>query len=280
MPSSRSLRAYLSLPALACISAFAVHAARAALPGVASINLCTDQLVLSIAEPSQIRSLSWLSAHPEESMLAEAAARYPLNYGSAEELLTIDPDVIIAGTETSPYTREQMRRLGATVVEIEAANSIDDIARNLTLVGTAIDREAAADAVIAAMAARLRSLQPADAEPLHRAIVVRPGGFTVSRGTLGYELLTLAGLDNSIAGLDRWGSLSLETLITTQPEYVVLTHYRDDQPSLENAFLAHPALTSVTAGWRTLDIHARYFACGIPDSLQVVEDLLAQMAEP
>src|SRR5690606_6552104 len=50
------------------------------LPTVASINLCTDQLVLHVADPEQILTLSWLSSDPEESTLADAAARYPQNY--------------------------------------------------------------------------------------------------------------------------------------------------------------------------------------------------------
>ena len=55
----------------------------ASLPSVASINLCADQLVLTVAAPAQIATVSWLSADPEESLLAAEAARYPLNYGSA-----------------------------------------------------------------------------------------------------------------------------------------------------------------------------------------------------
>jgi iron complex transport system substrate-binding protein len=255
-------------------------AARAALPKIASINLCTDQLVLSVADPSQILSLSWLAAHPEESMLAATAAAYPLNYGSAEELLRLDPDVVIAGSETSPFTRELIRRLGTTVVEISAANSIADIARNLEQVGTAIGREAETRAVIAALHTLVADLRARRAEPAHRAIVVRPGGFTIGRGTLAFELLGLAGLVNSIAELDAWGSLTIETLVTTQSEYLVLTRYREDQPSLANAFFAHPALASIASEQRRISVHARFFACGIPQSLQAVEDLLAQMAEP
>ena len=40
---------------------------------VASINLCADQLVLTLADPEQILTVSWLAADPEESLLAEAA---------------------------------------------------------------------------------------------------------------------------------------------------------------------------------------------------------------
>ena len=45
------------------------------LPTVASINLCADQLVLALADPEQILTVSWLAADPEESLLADQAAR-------------------------------------------------------------------------------------------------------------------------------------------------------------------------------------------------------------
>ena len=131
--------AYLSLSLVAGLSLLAGMPAHAQLPTVASINLCTDQLVLSVADPAQILSLSWLASDPEESMLAEAAARYPQNFGSAEEIIQAGADVVLAGTLTSPFTRELLRRLGATVVEIEPEMSLDDTYRNLLIVGEAID---------------------------------------------------------------------------------------------------------------------------------------------
>jgi len=266
--------------AAAGIAALAPGLAAAALPSVVSINLCTDQLVLSVADPEQILSLSWLAAHPEESMLAEAAAAYPLNFGSAEEVLAIGADIVIAGSQTSPFTRQLVRRLGATVVEIEPATSIDDIARNLRRVGAAIGREQAADGAIAAMRARERSLRDRRPAGMLSAIVIRPGNFTIGRDTLAFELLGLAGLENSIAELDRWGSLSIETLLVQRPEFVVLTRYRADQASLANAIFAHPALDAFADAPAALTVEARYFACGAPESLRSAEVLLDQMAAP
>jgi len=284
---------YLSLPALACIGLLAADPApgqpggrtSGGLPSVASINLCTDQLVLSLAAPGQILSLSWLSADPEESMLAEAAARYPLNYGSAEELLEIGADVVVAGAVTSPFTRQLLRRLGTTIVDVEAAASLADVERNLAQVGAAIGRDDEAAGLVAAMRVRAGSVQAraesirAEASAAPRsAIVVRPGGFTIGRDTLANELLELAGLTNSIAGLDRWGSLSIETLLEREPEFIVFTRYRAGEPSLANAIFAHPALVSLAGAQKTLAVESRHFACGAPESLAAAEALIEQMA--
>jgi iron complex transport system substrate-binding protein len=252
--------------------------AAAALPSVASINLCTDQLVLSIADPAQIKSVSWLAADPNESMFAAEASRYALNYGSAEELIGIDADVVIAGTETSPFTRRMLDKLGFAVVAIAPADTLAEVARNLEQVGAAIGRTEAAARAMAAMRTRAAAFARAEPGAPDSAVVVRPGGFTIGRDTLAFELLELAGLKNSIAELDRWGSLSIEALLTERPDYLVLAEYRTDEASLANEIFAHRALAAVVDSQRTLSVHARYFSCGAPASLDAVDSLLEQMA--
>ena len=253
----------------------------AALPSVASINLCADQLVLSVAAPEQVLTVSWLSADPEESLLAAQAKRYPLNYGSAEELLRFNPGVVIAGAYTNAFTRALLARLGYKVIELEPEDSIEDIAHNLSLVAAAIGREERGNALVAELRAREREI--AATRPAHSpaTVVVRPGGFTVGEHSLADELMKLAGLRNVAAeqGLDRWGSLSMETLLTSRPELIVLTGYRASQPSLANAVLEHPALRRLRSARRTVTVAAPYWDCGLPESLDAAA-LLQRAAAP
>jgi iron complex transport system substrate-binding protein len=253
----------------------------AALPSVASINLCADQLVLTVAAPEQVLTVSWLSADPEESLLAEQAKRYPLNYGSAEELLRFHPDVVIAGAYTNAFTRALLARLGYKVIELEPEDSVADIARNLRIVAAALGRDERGDALVAEL--RARELEIAAARPEHSpaTVVVRPGGFTVGEHSLADELMKLAGVRNVAAeqGLDRWGSLSMETLLASRPELIVLTGYRASQPSLANAVLDHPALRAVRATRRTATVPAPYWDCGLPQSLDAAA-MLQRAAAP
>ena len=91
-PAAQRGRHWARVVAAAATIALLAAPARATPPSVASINLCADQLVLVLADPEQILTVSWLSADPEESLLAATAAHYPLNYGTAEELLRFAPD--------------------------------------------------------------------------------------------------------------------------------------------------------------------------------------------
>ena len=253
--------------------------AAAPLPAVASINVCADQHVLALADAKQILTVSWLAADPEESLFAREAKRHVLNYGTAEELLKFAPDVVLAGTYTSPFTRAMLRRLGYEVVELAPEASVADIERNVRLVAEVVGHEERGERLVAKLRADVRALEANRPETELAAVIVRPGGFTVGADSLANELLALAGLRNVAAeqGLDRWGSLSMEALLRSSPEVVVLTGYRSEQPSLANAVLEHPALARLGAARRTVTVPPAFFSCGLPASLAAAA-LLRQAA--
>jgi iron complex transport system substrate-binding protein len=263
-------RPHALLFAAALAAACAGGANAEPLPRVASINLCADQHLLALADPEQILTVSWLAADPEESLLANEARRHELNYGTAEELLKFAPDAVLAGTYTSPFTRTLLRRVGIRVVELEPEASVADIERNVRLVAEIVGQAERGERAVAALRAQVRDL--AANRPAQRltAVIVRPGGFTVGADSLANELLALAGLANIAAerGLDRWGSLSMEALLRSAPDLIVLTGYRSTQPSLANAVLEHPALERLGATRRTVTVHTALWACGLPGSIE------------
>jgi iron complex transport system substrate-binding protein len=250
------------------------------LPSVVSINLCADQLVLSLAESQQIKSVSWLASDPEESMLAERAAAFPVNFGTAEEVLRLDPDVVIAGAYTNTFTRALLKSLGYTVVDIEPADSLNDIERNLAVVGAAVGWPERARRAVTAMLSRAQSIESRQHAERLRAIVVRPGGFTSGAGSLADTMMSLAGLVNvaRAQNLDRWGSLSMETLLLAKPDLILAIGYRIGDASLANAALAHPALRTMRDRARSITLPGRYWACGLPESLESAEIVLDALA--
>jgi iron complex transport system substrate-binding protein len=249
-------------------------------PTVASINVCADQHVLALADPEQILTVSWLAADPEESLFAAEAARHTLNYGTAEELLKFSPDVVLAGTYTSPFARAMLRRLGYHVVELAPEASVADIEHNVRLVAELLGQSARGERLLAALHADMRTIEANRPARSLATVIVRPGGFTVGADSLSHELLGLAGLRNVAAeqGLDRWGSLSMEALLRSAPELIVLTGYRSTQPSLANAVLEHPALRRLGAVQRSVTVPSALWSCGLPRSLESAA-LLQQAAK-
>src|SRR3546814_21060735 len=88
------------------------------------MNVCTDQLVMQIARPERIVSLSFLSRDPQVSAMAAEAAVFPVNHGLAEEILPLRPDLVVAGSYTPRPTVPLLRRLGVPVLALAAETSI------------------------------------------------------------------------------------------------------------------------------------------------------------
>ena len=146
-----------SLIGLALLSATAGLQA-AAPQSIASTNLCTDQLLVMLAEPEQIASLSHLAADPEYSFVAERARRYPANSGGAEELLQLDPQLVLISSHTPRLTRARLAEQGLRSEELPAARNLEDVYRNLRTMGRWLDAAARAQTIIEAMTRRIRSL--------------------------------------------------------------------------------------------------------------------------
>jgi ABC-type hemin transport system substrate-binding protein len=64
---------------------------------VVSMNLCTDQITLALADRDAILSISQLVAQPNSAVSAAAIAGMMLNHGLSEEIMPLEPDLVIAG---------------------------------------------------------------------------------------------------------------------------------------------------------------------------------------
>jgi iron complex transport system substrate-binding protein len=258
--------------ALACLVlalAAPVHAAPAR---VVSTNLCTDQLAMLIAAPGQLVSVSSLAQDPRSSAMAAEAAAIPANHGLAEEIFLHAPDLVLAGTFTTRATVEMLRRLGVPVVEVPPAASFADVRAQITEIGAALGREAAAARLLAEFDARLAAEPSA---PGRRPTVAAVGasGYASGPASLAGEVLAAAGFDNVLgrAGYEDGGRrLSLEELVTADPDLLVLPEPWPGWSQGEE-LLHHPALAEA----ERVVLPDRNWVCGTPALFANLDALVA-----
>ena len=63
---------------------------------IVSINLCSDQLLLQLVGHKRIASVTYLAADPTISYSANRAVGLVKNHGLAEEVVALNPDLILA----------------------------------------------------------------------------------------------------------------------------------------------------------------------------------------
>ncbi len=242
---------------------------------IVSIHLCADQLALALADRDQIVSLSYLSPDPSRSHMAEAAKGIPLNTGTAEEIVALRPDLVLAGFRSARATVASLRALGYRVEELAFATEFKAIRAQIRRIARLVGQSGRGEALIAGMDGRLR--RAATDIPSRRplAAIYQPMGFTSGRGSLENALLAAAGFDNLAVRLKMGalGHLPLETLVAAKPDLLVNWMGDDPNPSLSRAGYAHPALAG--GPWRIASLPNKFWACGTWYSALAVERLAA-----
>lgn len=235
---------------------------------VVSLNLCLDQLLIMLAEPEHIASLSYLAADPKLSFTHEQARHYPNNRGQAEEILPLKPDLILAAPYSARSSVTLLQRLDYRVEEFGLAGKLEDIRDQIRQLATALQEQDKGEALISQMEDRIQQALMRNPFPDHAPLAVfySSNGYSYGRHTLQDELLTLLGLRNlaAEAGLNGPGLLSLETLIRAQPDILIVDTQADKQGQLAHFMLHHPALEKAITGPQTIKLSDKYFQCAGP----------------
>ncbi|WP_294355105.1 ABC transporter substrate-binding protein [uncultured Sphingomonas sp.] len=231
---------------------------------VMSMNQCTDQLVLALLPPSQIASVSWLSRDPVGSLMAARAAKVEVNHGSAEEVLAQKPDLVVAGSFTTPALRAMLKRLGYPLIEVDHANSVADIRRITRQVARAVGEPARGEALIARMDAQLAALARRPG-PAIRVVAWDRTGFAAGEGTLYDAILQAAGARNLVRepATLSYRKPNVEVLLRANPALLVQGTADAAQPGLGDDLVRHRVVRQYWRG-RTLPIAQGYYVCGTP----------------
>lgn len=198
-------------------------AAAGPLPRVASATLCADQLVLRLADPEQIISLSPQAHDPTLSLLREAARAYPARTAAAEAYLADGVDLMITDAWTGQATAGLLERLGVSVLRLPLTNDQAGVETMIRTAATALGHPQRGDALIAEVRTRLAAVQAAATGRGRTALYLRPDGGTAADGTFVGWIMDLNGLTNQARryGLSGWATVPAESLILDPPDLTV-----------------------------------------------------------
>ena len=242
---------------------------------VVSINVCTDQLAMLLAEEGQLLSVSHLARDPRTSAMATEARDYPTNRGQAEDVFLLKPDLVVAGAYTARATVEMLKQFDIPVVIFTPSSGIDDISDKIAQMGEALGREEAADEMIADFHARLAALRAYTGDR-PRAALYFANGYTLGDQTLAGQILVAAGFANIAAetGRSSGGTLPLEVLALSNPDFIV-TSEKYPGASRSEAIMDHPVVQRLSRDIAAGAVSDRDWICGTPYVLRAIEELAA-----
>jgi iron complex transport system substrate-binding protein len=242
---------------------------------IVSINLCVDEIVLRVAAARNIAAVTWLSRDPDISNVVPLAQRVPINHGLAEEIVPLNPDLVLAGLYTGRPTVSILKRVGIRTLDFDVPRSFDEARKQYREVAAILGESENGERVIAEIDGRLAKL-PAGPWPLRpRAIVLNPNGYTIGRGSIVDEIMTRAGLTNVAVdlGIGEYGQIPLEIAVMNSIDIMIVSSSRDGPPGLATDLLRHPALTKLSARTRVVVMPNRLWACSGPELVEAIARL-------
>lgn len=204
---------------------------------VVSLNLCTDQLLVLLA-PQKVAALSPLARDPALSFVAKQAAHLPVVQPSAEAVLRLHPDLVLATSYGAQATVALLRQEGVRVVRLGLPQVFPAIRAQTTRLAALLGARERGKALIAAMDATLASVHPRPNRPT--AIAWEPRGYTAAPDTLLGAILHAAGLHDIATGRP----LGRESLLRHRPDLLVVQQ-TGAYPSRATQMLRSPALASI-----------------------------------
>ncbi len=252
---------------------------------VVSMNLCTDQLAMLLADEEQLLSVSHLASDPRMSAMVEQAGKYQINHGLAEQIYLMQPDLVLAGNFTARASVSMLKRLGVPVVTFDPAYSLEDVRARMLQMGDALSQQTRAEALAAEFDAQLASYRN-ETGVRPRAALYYANGYTLGDKSLAGQILTAAGLANIAAevGFDAGGIIPLEVLAMAQPD-TVITSRTYPAASRSEEVMGHPVIEELRATRPDAAMTSSDWVCGTPFVLRAIDEMVTlrdglQRAQP
>ncbi len=195
---------------------------------VASLDLCMDWALTQYANPSQVLALSPMH---QRYALPSSKGQWPAHDSSLEQLVQLQPDLVLAGQYTAVILRGRLQALGVRVEVLPLPVTLAEVEpyerRILQLLG----------------------LDPAQAQPTpeliaphanaKRLLLLGPNGMGTGRNTFEQQIIEQAGWRNYLTD-SGYVQLDLELISRDPPDAII--YAAPDHQALANRFAEHPVL--------------------------------------
>lgn len=249
-----------------------------ALPTLMSTNICADTLALSLAAPQQILSLSRQSQDAQRFSLAAQARQFPANEATAEDVLHLQPQVVLASRRwNARHQTALLQRHGVQIVTVPFPTDWEGIFSSTRKMGQALGREAAAQALLDSLSARLAQLRGTP-RPF-KVLYLRPNGGSAGAQTHVDAVLTAAGLRNhaSALGLQGWGRIDLERIVQNPPDIFITSGLVNDAAYARSGLSRHPQMQKLLQHIPVVVLQHNDWGCSNWQLIEAAESVAAQI---
>ena len=173
--------------------------------------------------PDRIAAISHYSKEPGATSITPAVAdRYPATAGTAEEVIALKPDLVVASSFEPKATVDAYRRAGLKVLTLDSPATIAASEAQIRSLAATLGRAEAGERLVARIERAVAEAAPRDSKR-PAALLYISDNFANAGPTLLTEMLGRAGFgDASKAfGLDFSGNVPIESVVAHPPQVLL-----------------------------------------------------------
>lgn len=240
---------------------------------VISLNLCVDQFLLPLADRSQIAGLTSNAPKANMSAIAGQIAGIHILGNSAEEILKIQPDLVVGMPARRHQGLHVLRAQNYPTMDIERSESYADIVKNVRALSQALHHPERGEALITRMNRDLGALKKPGAGKV--AAYYQRRGYMTGGGTLVDDLMQRVGLTNLATKLGKpsLSHMSLEEMVAAQPDFIIVESASNQVTDQGTEMLHHPALRNIPR----ISVPEAWTVCGGPAYVLAAQTLAEQI---
>jgi iron complex transport system substrate-binding protein len=240
---------------------------------IVSLNLCADQLLVSLADKDQIAGLTRNADDPEMSAVAAKLGNLPMLGNAAEEILDIHPDLVIGMPTRRSAALGALQDQDYPSLDLKTAHNLDDIYTSIAATAQAIGYADRGVQMVADIRQQLADIGTVGQGRV--AAYYQRRGFMTGTGTLIDDLMIRSNLVNLATkiGKPSLAQVSLEEMVDAKPDFIIMESSTAAISDQGSEMLHHPALANIPR----LYVPQAWTVCGSPAYVQAAHSLAEQI---
>jgi iron complex transport system substrate-binding protein len=217
---------------------------------VVSLTPATTELLFALGDGEKVVGRTEFDNYPPEVVDIPAVAAF--TGVLIEQVVDLEPDLVIAGGNnfTAAGDVQRMRDLGIPVMVVYGQD-LDGVMADIELVGQAVGSEAEAEEITAQIQERIDEVTGAVAELEHPSVLYEigygPEIYAPAPDSFVADMVNLAGGEAITTSDPVAFSISLEELVTADPEVIILGDAAYPPPVCPDAVGERPGWEDLTA---------------------------------
>ena len=238
---------------------------------VITTNICIDSLVVALIGTESLVAVSALANDDRYSHISDEVKDLQKVTFNAEIIYALNPSLVLASNFSSAKTKSALKKLGVNVRLISFARSVEDIEKNIFILGKLLNAESRAQELT-----RLLKTPKVNVKNIKQLIALQysTNRFVHGRNSLISSIIRRSGFKSysEFLGYDQGRYISAEALVKSAPDVLIL----DGDKSFSDKSgspLYHPALLKANSKTKALFIETKHWSCGTPKVVDLISSL-------